>query len=162
MLGIQFFFLNLPLSISAYSEILNIYLFMKKLIIIISFLLCFAGIDSFAQNYKYMTTDFAYKVKDNYGNWSDWSDWEDSRCLVNINLDREEISIYSDERQEFTIYEWAEDTTRDSDGGEQMEFSCVDADGLRCTIRLRVQNDGQMQLYVDYRNLMYVYCIEEK
>jgi hypothetical protein len=135
---------------------------MRKFIVILTFLLCFAGIDVMAQNYKYMTTDFAYKVKNEYGRWSAWSDWEDSHCLVNINLDREEISIYSEEPQEFTIYEYSEDTTMDSDGGEQFEFSCVDADGLRCSIRLRVQSDGQMQLYVDYRDLMYVYCIKER
>jgi hypothetical protein len=119
------------------------------------------AIESFAQNYKFMSTDFAMKYKDDYGNWSDWTEWEESHCLVNINLDREEINIYSSEPQEFSIYDSTE-TEMDDDGGEQMKFMCIDADGLRCVVRLRVQDDGQMQLYVDYNDLMYVYCIEEK
>ena len=134
---------------------------MKRLFLIISMLLCFASVESFAQNYKYMSTDFAFKIKKDNGYWSDWSDWEQTRCLININFDREEINIYSNEPQEFTIYDWS-DEERDSEGGKQLKFKCIDANGLRCVVRVRVQSDGQMQLYVDYNDIMYVYCIEEK
>ena len=134
---------------------------MKKLILIVSLLLCAASFESLAQNYKYMSTDFAYKVLKSNGYWSEWSDWEDSHCLININLDREEVNIYSDEPQEFTIYD-SSNTKLDANGGKQLKLKCVDSDGLRCVVRLRVQSDGQMQLYVDYNDLMYVYCIEER
>lgn len=134
---------------------------MKKLILIVSLLLCAASFESLAQNYKYMSTDFAYKVLKSNGYWSEWSDWEDSHCLININLDREEVNIYSDEPQEFTIYD-SSNTKLDANGGKQLKLKCVDSDGLRCVVRLRVQSNGQMQLYVDYNDLMYVYCIEER
>lgn len=134
---------------------------MKKFLLLISLVLCsYATIE--AQNYKYNTTDFAFKIQDEYGTWSDWSDWIETRCLVNINLDREEICIYSDKPQEFSIYEYDEDTFDDEEGGSQFEMSCIDADGLRCNVRLRVQNDGLLQLYVDYSDVMYVYCLEER
>ena len=134
---------------------------MKKLILIISCFFCMTAIEAFAQNYKFMSTDFAMKVKNDYGYWTDWTEWEESHCLININLDREEIHIYSNEPQEFSIYD-STDSEYDSDGGEQMKFMCIDADGLRCVVRLRVQSDGQAQLYVDYNDLMYVYCTEAK
>ena len=134
---------------------------MKKLSLIILSILCASLLESAAQNYKYMSTDFSIKILQDNGYWSDWSDWAESHCLININLDREEINIYSEEPQEFTIY-GMEETERDSDGGEQLKFKCIDVDGLRCSVRLRVQSDGQMQLYVDYSDVMYVYCIEDK
>ena len=134
---------------------------MKKLFLILSCLFCMSAFDAIAQNYKFMSTDFAVKVKQDNGYWSDWSDWQESHCLININLDREEVNIYSKEPQEFTIYS-VMDSEIDSDGGEQFKMKCVDGEGLRCTIRLRVQSDGQKQLYVDYSDLMYVYCIEAK
>ena len=58
-----------------------------------------------AQTTKYYSTDFAYKVKNDYGQWSDWSKWESSRCLITISLDRNVINIYSEEPQEFDIYD---------------------------------------------------------
>lgn len=133
---------------------------MKKILLILSLVL-FSFVEVNAQNYKYYTTDFAFKVKAD-GSWSDWSDWIETRCLVNINLDREEINIYSDTPQEFTIYDCDDDVFDDSEGGSQFEMSCIDADGLRCSVRLRVQSNGQLQLYVDYNDVMYVYCLEEK
>lgn len=134
---------------------------MKKIfaLIVISFM--FVTNEISAQNLKYYTTDFAYKVKYNNGNWSDWSDWEDSHCLVNINLDRDEINIYSSTPQEFTIYKYEEDSIYDNDGGEQLKLYCVDDDGLRCHVRLRIHEDS-LQLYVDYDDVTYVYNLIEK
>ncbi len=111
-----------------------------------------------AQIHKYRTTDFAYKELIN-NNWTDWSEWESSDILVVINLDREIINIYSDEMQEYDIYEWGE-FEDDGKGGETLEFKCVNKDGLRCGIRVRKQHDGQLQLYVDFRDIMFVYNIE--
>lgn len=114
-----------------------------------------------AQNLKYYTTDFALKVQYDDGSWSDWTDWEDSHCLVNINLDREEINIYSSTPQEFTIYRYEEDSIYDDGGGEQLKLFCVDKDGLRCEIRLRIYEQA-LQLYVDYSDVIFVYNLVEK
>jgi hypothetical protein len=134
---------------------------MKKLLLLLALVIgSFASVE--AQNYKYYTTDFAFKIKADNGSWTDWSDWIETRCLVNINLDREEICIYSDTPQEFTIYDSDDDVFDDDEGGSQFEMACIDADGLRCSVRLRVQSDGQLQLYVDYNDIMYVYCLEGK
>lgn len=134
---------------------------MKRFFLVVLSVLCLTAFESFAQNFKFMSTDFAYKVLQDNGYWSDWSEWEESRCLININLDREEINIYSQEPQEFTIYDMMDPET-DSEGGKQYKMKCVDGDGLRCSVRLRIQTDGQRQLYVDYSDIMYVYCMVEK
>lgn len=113
-----------------------------------------------AQTTKYYSTDFAYKVKNDYGQWSDWSKWESSRCLITISLDRNVINIYSEEPQEFDIYD-SEGNVTDSDG-ESLILNCVDKNGLRCAVRLRVQNNGIFQLYVEYNDVIFVYCIEKR
>ena len=132
---------------------------MKKLFFAV-FVLLFGVIGEVeAQTYKFYSTDFAYKAKSDYGYWSDWSDWEPSHCLVTISLDRDVINIYSPSPQEFDVYDYRGES-EDRSGGSTLELACVDQDGLRCTIRLRVQEDSTPQLYVDYNNVMYVYCLE--
>lgn len=113
-----------------------------------------------AEVHKFKTTDFAYRTCDDDGDWSNWSDWEESSMLVVINIDEDEITIYSNETQEFDIYEY--EGTDDSDKSDiTMTMNCVDTDGLRCQIRLRTYEEGE-QLYVDYNNIMYVYNLEAK
>ena len=47
-------------------------------------------------------------------------------------------------------------------GGTTISYRCVDDDGLRCGIRLRVQADGSLQLYVDYNDAMWVYGLRKR
>lgn len=95
------------------------------------------------------------------GYWTEWSDWESSHMLVVISMDRQVINIYSEELQEYDIYEYIGEES-DSGGGRSLKFNCVDRDGLRCQVRIRVMSDGQQQLYVDYSDVIFVYGIEEK
>ena len=115
-----------------------------------------------AQTYKFMTQQFAFKYYDEQRyRWTDWSDWESSNMLVVISLDRSVISIYSQKTQEYDIVEYQGEED-DRDGGTSVKFLCVNEDGLRCNIRLRVQSDGQKQLYVDFNDMMWVYSIVNK
>lgn len=122
----------------------------------------FALSTSFAQTYKYQTTDFAYKYKNDYGVWTNWSEWEPSNMLVVLSLDRNILSIYSKELQEYDIYDWGNGFESESDGGSSWKLRGVNRDGLRCGIRLRVQSDGQMQMYIDFNDFMWVYCVYRK
>jgi hypothetical protein len=47
----------------------------------------------------------------------------------------------------------------DDGGGVQIKFSVIDQDGDRGTVRLRIQNDGNSQLYVDFADIMWVYNV---
>lgn len=133
---------------------------MKKYLILL--LMSLMTLSVFADTYKYKATNFAYKIKNDYGRWTDWSDWERSSVLIVISLDRETINVYSDTPQEYDIYDYGENWERDNDGGETWTLKCVNADGLRCEIRLRKQRDGQLQMYVDFSDAMWVYSIEQK
>mgnify|MGYP003293008089 CR=1 FL=1 len=131
---------------------------MKKVIFFLSLMLM--PLLCTAQTYKFKTDSFAYKTNNN-GRWSNWSDWEDSSMLVVINTDRDVITIYSKETQEYDIVENL-GTEKDREGGEQLKFLCVNEDGARCHIRIRVQKDGQRQLYVDFSDIMFVYGITDR
>ena len=114
-----------------------------------------------AQTYKFQTYQFSCASKNRYGVWSDWSDWEDSDMLVVINRDKDRITIYSREMQEYDIYDY-DGEEDDRYGGTTISYRCVDYNGLRCGIRLRVQADGSLQLYVDYNDVMLVYGIRKR
>lgn len=132
---------------------------MKKFLIM---LLLAVGIATTAeaQVVKYRATDVAFKFQTNDGSWSQWSDWESCSVLIVLNLNNATVQIYSKETQEFDIVDKVSDWHNDSSGGQQFEVSCVDKEGKRCNMRFRRQNDGQLQLYVDYRDFMYVYSME--
>lgn len=131
---------------------------MKKLLFILILIFSICAVK--AQTYKYYTTCFAYKYYENYG-WTDWSEWERSHMLVVISTDRNIINIYSDKIQEYDIYEYTGEEN-DDDGGSSFLFQCVNKDGLRCQVRLKVQSDGSKQLYVDFNDAMWVYGLEER
>ncbi len=131
---------------------------MKKLFFLIMVLFSICSLK--AQTYKYYTNCFAYKLYEN-NRWTDWSDWQDSHMLVVISLDRNIINIYSETMQEYDIYEYNGEE-KDKDGGTSLLFNCVNRDGLRCQVRLRIQSDGNKQLYVDFNDLMWVYGLEER
>lgn len=114
-----------------------------------------------AEVFKFQATSISSKYFNEYGYWSEWSEWENCNILVVINSSAKRINIYSSVTQEYDIYD-SHDVSYDNDGGQTATFNCIDADGLRCDIRLRSQSDGQIQLYVDYNNFMFVYNIESK
>ena len=134
------------------------YLKCKKFFIFVLLLLGFISVR--AQTYKYYTNSFSFKTYSN-GAWTDWSQWEDSHILVVISLDRDMISIYSEKVQEYDIYEYKGEGA-DNEGGKILSFSGVDRDGLRCGIRFRIQSDGTKQLYVDYKDAIWVYGLVER
>ena len=131
---------------------------MKKIIALIILLISVCSLS--AQTFKYYTNSFAYKYYEN-NRWTDWSDWERSHVLVVISIDRNIINIYSETMQEYDIYEYTGEE-KDGKGGSSFLFQCVNKDGLRCQIRLRIQSDGSKQLYVDFNDCMWVYGIEER
>lgn len=131
---------------------------MKKLLFFLLFISTICSLK--AQTYKYYTNSFAYKTYEN-NRWTDWSDWEDSHMLVVISIDREIINIYSEQIQEYDVYEFSGEE-KYNDGSKSLKFKCVNKDGLRCLIRFRVTSDGSKQLYVDFNDIMWVYGLQER
>lgn len=129
---------------------------MKKLLILLFTL--FIGLEASAQIYTYRTTGYAYKRVNSYGNWTQWTDWMDSNMKVTINMNTDRITIYSPQTQYYRVTEYLRKFT-DSSGGSQVEFSAIDEEGLRCSIRLRVEKNGNSQLYIEWSDLILCYNV---
>lgn len=111
-----------------------------------------------AQVYTYRTTGYAYKKVNSYGNWTNWSDWlkSDMRMVINFNTDV--VTIYSPKTQVYKITEFIRNFT-DSSGGKQVEFAFVDQDGDRGHMRLRIETNGNSQVYIEFSNIIWCYNV---
>lgn len=87
-----------------------------------------------------------------------WSAWEDTNIRIKIDIDNDRIVIYSNRTQ---IYDIISETTppRDS-SGSQKAFKFIDQDGDIGTLRLRIQDNGTKQIYIDFSDISWVYNIE--
>lgn len=109
-----------------------------------------------AEEINYRSTEFAIGARNSHGSIS-WGDWEKSNVGLSIDWEALRICIASPEPQVYDIYEKGEET-KDS-GGTSIDSFANDADGGRCRIRFRIQNDGTSQLYVFYNDIAWVYNI---
>ncbi|WP_367388442.1 hypothetical protein [Lewinella sp. LCG006] len=115
---------------------------------------------SFSQVISMQTTGFAYQyMVDNY-NWSNWTDFEPTQMPIVIDIDHEQIVIYSAETQIYNVMK-AEGSSYDQDGDEFLSFYCVNEDGIACRIRLAMLNSqgGRYQFYVDFDDMRWVYNV---
>lgn len=96
----------------------------------------------FAQVQWYRSTSFANKTA--YG----WSNWQDSNVQICINLNTDVITIYSPTVQVYKVVR-IENPPYD-DSGNQVKFRVVNPNGYYAYVRLRVENNGNSQIYVDF------------
>lgn len=131
---------------------------MKRLFIVFTFLFGLMTISNAdAQTYYYKTFQFAIKYKAN-GVWGQWSDWDSSNMLLTINMDDDVITVYSEKRQIYRVLEYMGSYT-DESNGKQTKFYVIDQDGDRGYVRLRIEQNGNSQVYVDFGDIMWVYNV---
>lgn len=111
-----------------------------------------------AQVYTYRTFQYAHKQINAYGNWSNWSNWEESDMTMVINFNTDVVTIYSPKTQRYRITEFIRNFT-DSSGGKQVEFAFIDQDGDKGHMRLRIETNGNSQVYIEFSNIMWVYNV---
>lgn len=109
-----------------------------------------------AQVQYYRST--AYAQANVYNGRYVWSDWQSSNMTITINLNTDMITIYSPRTQIYRVVS-AGDAYNDSNGGRQVSFKVIDQDGDRGTIRLRIESNGNSQIYVDFSNVAWVYNV---
>lgn len=129
---------------------------MKKYLLLLIAMLTIS-VSSFAQIQTYRTTAFAQaKV---YNGRYVWGDWENSNMTIAINLSTDVITIYSPITQIYRVYAMYNNGNAyyDSDGGRNVKFYVIDQDGDKGEIRLRIEKNGNSQLYVDFKNVAWVY-----
>lgn len=116
------------------------------------------NINANCQTYYYKTYEFAIKYKNSNGVWGNWSDWQKSNMVLTIDLDTDVITVYSEKRQIYSVLE-AMGTYTDESGGRQTKFYVVDQDGDLGYVRLRIEKNGNSQVYIDFNDVMWVYNV---
>lgn len=129
---------------------------MKKLLIL---LLLGITLFSNAQKYTYKSTAYAYKYVNEYGYWTDWTDWQSSNVKITIDTDTSILSIYSKTPQVYYLKEYL-GRFEDEKGGIQHRWLIRDNEYLRAELRLRKELSGNLQLYIEYRDAMWVYNVK--
>ena len=130
--------------------------FINVTVMVIMMLFCMSTI-SHAQTYYYKTKEFAIKYKESYG-WGKWSDWKPSDMKMKIDMDDDIIVIYSQQTQIYRVIEDMGSYT-DEYGGKQQKFWVIDQDDDYGYVRLRIEKNGNSQIYIDFNDVMWVYNV---
>ena len=109
-----------------------------------------------AQVQYYRSTGYAQA--DVYNGRYVWGEWKSSNVTITLNLNTDIITIYSPRTQIYRVISVG-DAYVDESGGRQVPFKVIDQDGDRGTIRLRIEANGNSQIYVDFSNIAWVYNV---
>lgn len=123
-------------------------------------LMVMATVNATAEKLPFRTTSVSFATIDDYGTYH-WGDWEKCNVRVTIDTDDDIVTIYSKEKQVYYIYDTYNDgdPVSDGQGGEIIKFFIVDQDSDEGEMRLRIDSDGDTQLYIDFENCAWVYNI---
>lgn len=105
----------------------------------------------------FKATHVAMKYK-TYNVWSDWSDWQECDVNIRMDLSNDKIIIYSLEPQIYRVIETV-NAPYDSNG-EQIAFKVIDQDNDIGRLRLRIENNSNTQIYIDFNDVSWVYNIK--
>lgn len=136
-------------------------IFLFSIIMMLS--ISFASVQNInAQNYTtqwYKTTAFASQTYNYYvQTWNNWTSWQESNMNIKFDLSNDIIVIYSPQVQVYSVFNVGT-TYTDTGGGQQIKFNARDGDGDRADIRLRIEKNGNSQIYVDYADVRWVYNV---
>lgn len=125
---------------------------MKKLFLGILMLL-FSVTTLFAQVINFKATSFAFK-EIGY----QWSDWSRCNILITFNLKTDKVVIYSNSIQIYKVLTQGQSFV-DESGGEQVKYKVIDQDDDLGSMRLRVERNGNSQIYIDFADVSWVYNV---
>ena len=77
---------------------------------------------------------------------------------VKIDLDDDIIVVYSEKLQVYRVIGDLGSYT-DESGGKQQKFRIIDQDDDYGTLRLRIETNGNSQIYIDFADIMWVYNV---
>lgn len=116
---------------------------MKKILFLI---LLFCSINACAIDY---CANFVSYKKYVNNKWQDWTDWQ--QCWAEVKLEENRIIVGD---KTYTIYSIRNQKDENS---VTILHEVKDCNETHIVIRLRYQNDSVKQLYLDYKDLVYVY-----
>ena len=127
---------------------------MKKIVLILRLLLSFSIM--YSQEIEYYSNFTSYKRLVEKDKWTDWTDWREYYIEIVFNTDSNTITIYDTDIEKVykihPIYEKSEDSNSTT-----IKYKVVESKNNCLYIRFRNQHDGVKQLYLDYKDLVYVY-----
>ena len=124
----------------------------------IAVVLTLTAFSASAQTQWYKASSYAYKQINSYGYWTNWSDWLSCNIPIKFDLDDDVIVIYSSRTQIYAVVSYNGQSS-DGQGGVYASYSVIDQDYDRGTIRLRIESNGNSQIYIDFANVMWVYNV---
>lgn len=134
---------------------------MKQMrILVFGFFLILGIQTSNCQTYKFITTGFSVMEKLKTGSWGKWSDIEKASIMINLDTNKNRIVVYSQEIQLYNIISYTEKEENEND--LIYGFTCEDNDKLPFTISIitRKKQNNRKQLYINQKNVILVYNIE--
>lgn len=113
---------------------------------------------SVAQVQTYRATQYAFATINSSTGKYYWGDWEKSSVLIVINTEKDLITIYSQRTQIYAVYDSYNNGNiyTDSSGGKNIKFYVIDQDGDKGDVRLRVEKNGNSQIYVEFKDCAWV------
>lgn len=133
---------------------------LSKLLKILLLITCFYAQNTQAQVIKKKAVYFTFRILES-GVWSDWEEFVSSDVLIVVDATENRIKIFSKEEQVYDVIS-SEEPYIDKDGDEFIEFTCIDNEGLRCTVVFSTiySKGGFEQVYVRYSNFQFVYNVK--
>ena len=130
---------------------------MKRYILAIIMMLTMSFTTVSAQNIMWFKTT-AYAQATIINGKYYWGEWQGSNMDVCISLVSDKIIIYSPTTQIYKVID-SYNAYTDSSGGRQVKFKVIDQDNDVGYIRLRIEKNGNSQIYVDFSNVAWVYNV---
>ena len=129
---------------------------MKKFLLTLIF--AFIGIFACnAQIWSFRGEAYCQKQINSYGYWSNWSSWERCNVPITINLNNDQVIIYSNRTQYYQIVDY---TRSYYDGTTQcIDYHFYDQDGDRGTMTLAMKASGQSEIYIRFANIQWAYIV---
>lgn len=129
---------------------------MKKLLI--AFIFAFIGIFAAnAQVISFRGEAYSQKSLNSYGTWSNWSSWQRCNVPITINLNNDQVIIYSNRTQYYQIFDYSS-PYMDS-GAQCIDYAFYDQDGDRGTMTLVQKPSGQSEIYIRFANIQWAYVV---
>lgn len=75
-----------------------------------------------------------------------------------MDLENDKIIIYTKEPQIYYVYDYLGEI--EDENGQAVKFAVIDNEDDYGYVRLRRQNNGTKQLYVDFNNIIWVYNLK--
>ena len=128
---------------------------MKKLILVI--LMVFAmSTTTNAQYHVYQAKYFAMKTLTSNGYWTEWSNWKKSNARIVVDFKSEIVYINTEKKQKYIVIDDVKKYV-DSSGGKQSEYLVIDQSDDIGKLRIRLERNGNQQLYVEFNDVIWVY-----